>query len=95
MENFFQYDSRLMIKLPKPNIPWESLNHQTKEQIMAKWESIRGNIPDRIAEIEKQIEQKQEELNNEDNFDYSCQLTEEIANLASKINDLWLWFRSE
>ena len=60
--------------------------------ILLKWEQVRGKIPDRIKELEHYINTKQHYLNNED-FEVSCKLNSEIADLASIINDLWLWYR--
>ncbi len=50
-------------------------------------------IPDRIKELEHYINAKQHHLNNEEDFEISCKLNSEIADLASIINDLWLWYR--
>ena len=61
--------------------------------ILLKWEQIRGKIPDRIKELEHYINTKQHHLNNEEDFEVSCKLNSEIADLASIINDLWLWYR--
>ncbi|WP_332689845.1 hypothetical protein [Halalkalibacter lacteus] len=60
---------------------------------MAKWETIRGTIPDRVKEIEHEIELVHEQLTNEEDFERSCELNLEMAELASIINDLWIWFR--
>ena len=54
-----------------------------------------GLIPDRIISLEEIINTKQAQLSNETNFELSCQLNHEIADLASIINDLWLWFRTD
>ena len=51
-------------------------------------------IPDRIKVLENSINIKQAQLSNESDFERSCQLNGEIADLASIINDLWLWFRT-
>lgn len=47
----------------------------------------------RIREIEAKIKHKQKELNDEESFEQSCRLNEEISELASIINNLWNWFR--
>jgi hypothetical protein len=67
---------------------------ETQEEILLYWEQVRGSIPDRISDLEIQINQKQALLSNESNFPRSCNLNTEIADLASIINDLWLWYRS-
>ncbi|WP_062199194.1 hypothetical protein [Massilibacterium senegalense] len=94
MEYQFIEDVRLGIALPELNTEWENLSIQTQEQLLAKWEDIRGSIPDRIFELEVIINKKQAELDNEEDFESSCRLNWEIADLASTINDLWLWFRA-
>ncbi|MGC4376096.1 hypothetical protein WD019_04035 [Fictibacillus sp. Mic-4] len=89
----FLYNERLGIELPSLESLWEEYPKNVQEMILARWETIRGTIPDRIFSIEKVINQKQEELACEEDFDRSCLLNTEIAELASIINDLWLWYR--
>ncbi|MGM9986131.1 MAG: radical SAM protein [Bacillaceae bacterium] len=89
----FSYDQRLGIDIPTDTLNWSSLTVIQKEKILMQWEQIRGTIPDRIKELEMTINKKQEQLNNEVNFTISCELNSEIAELASVINDLWLWYR--
>lgn len=89
----FVYDARLGIALPRLNKEWNELAHQEQESILAHWETIRGRIPDRIWEIEQEIKVKQERLYHEESFVRSCELNSEIADLASCINDLHLWYR--
>ncbi|MFT4414993.1 hypothetical protein ACLM5H_14120 [Fredinandcohnia humi] len=93
MEDFFVLDERLGILLPQLNKEWEEYSEETQQQILLQWEIIRGHIPDRIAEIEDIINNKQEQLGNELNFQRSCELNSEISECASIINDLWLWYR--
>ncbi|MCI2254314.1 hypothetical protein M3221_00810 [Domibacillus indicus] len=90
----FQYDKRLGIPLPSLQHDWFSYSVNERQQITLEWETIRGTIPDRIGELEGQINRKQAALNEEENFDQSCRLNTEISELASIINDLWLWFRT-
>ncbi|TXC90214.1 hypothetical protein FS935_14230 [Metabacillus litoralis] len=94
MNEYFTYNPRLKIYLPKLDQDWNSYSLHTQNSILADWEHIRGHIPDRIAELEEDINLKQEALNEEENFLTSCELTEEISELASIINDLWIWYRS-
>jgi SMC interacting uncharacterized protein involved in chromosome segregation len=93
LNKYFTYDPKLMIRLPKLNKEWDMYSVTIQNNILAEWEKIRGGIPDRIAELEDEINRKQAALNHEENFNHSCQLNEEISNLASIINDLWIWFR--
>ncbi|MFD2446332.1 hypothetical protein ACFSO7_20435 [Bacillus sp. CGMCC 1.16607] len=92
--NFFQFDPRLGINIPHLINDWDNFNKETQELILFQWEKIRGAIPDRIAYLEKNINEKQNALSDESNFLKSCQLNSEIAELASIINDLWLWYRT-
>jgi hypothetical protein len=94
MEQFFSYDSRLGIPLPSLAKGIDEYSRETQEKVLFTWEQIRGAIPDRIKELEHLINEKQVALSNENNFIRSCELNSEIADLASIINDLWLWYRA-
>lgn len=94
MEVTFIYNTRLGIKLPDLNKRWEDLDSDTQGEVLAKWEQYRGNIPDRIKEIEFKINDLQGQLYREADFPRSCQLNSDIAELASIINDLWIWYRT-
>lgn len=94
MKDHFSFDQRLGIPLPDLTVDWDEHSKETQQEILLYWEQIRGSIPDRIADLEDQINQKQAQLSNENNFPRSCQLNTEIADLASIINDLWLWYRA-
>lgn len=89
----FIYDSRLGLSIPRINEHWDELEQDTQERIVSKWESIRGTIPDRVKTIEKEINLVHKALTEEENFERSCELNLEMAELASIINDLWIWFR--
>ncbi|RJS60004.1 hypothetical protein [Bacillus sp. PK3_68] len=90
----FLLNERLGILLPYSEKEWEKYPAAEQEKILQKWENIRGSIPDRIQELEKQINILQHQLNHEEDFSLSCRLNGEISELASIINDLWLWFRT-
>ena len=64
------------------------LSEDIQQSILLRWETIRGLIPDRIISLEKIINTKQAQLSNETNFELSCQLNHDIAELASIINEL-------
>ena len=93
MEEYFSHDERLGILLPTLDQDWNHLSPDVQQSILMQWETIRGSIPGRIADLENHINRKQAQLSIESNFQLSCQLNSEIAELASIINDLWLWFR--
>lgn len=90
----FIYDERLGICLPRIHGEWDAYSEEMQARILFEWEKIRGTIPDRIKEIEALINEKQEKLGHEENFAASCELNTEISELASIINDLWIWFRT-
>ncbi|WP_409297237.1 hypothetical protein V1498_05045 [Peribacillus sp. SCS-26] len=91
MEEYFLFNERLGIPVPRHGLA----SLELPGEVMLKWEQIRGGIPDRIRELEGQIVMKQKCLFRETDFDRSCILNTEISELASVINDLWLWFRDE
>lgn len=93
MEEFFELNDRLGILLPKLDKEWHEYSIKEQQMILAAWENIRGHIPDRIKELEVIINSKQAELDKEENFARSCRLNSEIAEMASIINDLWIWYR--
>ncbi|MEH7226433.1 hypothetical protein V7112_21685 [Bacillus sp. JJ1566] len=93
MSDYFHFDERLGILLPYLEKEWEEYKEETQQYILLQWEEIRGHIPDRIAEIETVINEKQDHLGNELNFERSCELNNEISECASIINDLWIWYR--
>lgn len=94
MKEYFSPNNRLGIHLPAEDLEWDLLSEEMRASILLHWESVRGAIPDRIAHLEKLINKKQAHLSDESDFKLSCQLNNEIAELASIINDLWLWFRT-
>jgi hypothetical protein len=94
MEGYFLHDDRLGIPVPALEKDWNEYNMMTQQEILFHWENIRGQIPDRIASLEMEIDHKLTELSNENDFMHSCRLNNEIAELASVINDLWIWYRT-
>ncbi|MBU8905181.1 hypothetical protein [Desertibacillus haloalkaliphilus] len=93
MDYEFILDERLGISIPHLYKQWSQYSLETQADILLRWESIRGSIPDKVEELEAEINRKQAQLNVEENFQVSCQLNLEIAELASIINDLWIWYR--
>jgi len=89
----FVLDDRLGIPLPALSYDWHEYTSQERADILLAWEEIRSRIPDRIIQLEKIINQKQAQLFEEEDFIVSCQLNSDIAELASIINDLNIWFR--
>ncbi|CAH0117599.1 hypothetical protein PAE9249_00059 [Paenibacillus sp. CECT 9249] len=93
MSYAFQTDERLGIPLPVLHMEWEQYSEKERSDIIYKWEVIRGRIPNRVAQLERIINEKQALLYEEEDFPTSCRLNSEIAELASCINDLHLWYR--
>lgn len=93
MHNNFVWDEKLGISVPDLHKSWEEYERAEQAAILLQWEKIRGTIPDRIREIETQINKLQDRLSIEENFELSCELNEKIASQASIINELWLWYR--
>ncbi|WP_425414357.1 hypothetical protein [Paenibacillus ginsengihumi] len=89
----FVMDERLGIPLPELQKDWEEYSPAEQADMLLQWEEIRGTIPEQIKRLERVIVHKQNQLNVEDDFAHSCRLNSEIAELASTINDLHLWFR--
>ena len=94
MTYHFVEDFRLGIKLPVLQKEWHRFDKQTQETILLEWETIRSSIPDRIKELEGIIIGKLEAIGLEENFNKACQLNTEVSELASTINDLWIWYRT-
>lgn len=92
-ETLFKFDKRLGIPIPNLQYHWEDYETNMQQHILMKWESIRGMIPDRIKYLETMINEKQEKLNNEEDFEECCRLNEQIGEIASVINDLWILYR--
>ena len=90
---YFRTDPRLGIPLPAFDREWGEYGAKEQLVIIEQWERIRGAIPDRVMAFEQEIRCKQEHLGQEESFDACCALNLEIAELASRINDLHIWFR--
>ena len=93
MKDIFIYDTRLGIPIPHLEQDFSTYPSSAQNAILMRWEKIRGTIPERIKEIEEMIEYTLKRLDNEDDFEVSCALNTEMAEYASIINDLWIWYR--
>ncbi len=94
MKKYFTYDQRLKIHMPCLSEEWSGYPPHIQEAILLEWERVRGTIPERIGEIEEEIEELQSSLGQEEDFEESCRLNSEISERASQINDLWIWYRT-
>lgn len=95
MDKFFSYNKRLGIKVANLPNEWSNFTKTEQSEILYYWEEVRGGIPDRIKQLEHEINAKQALLNVEEDFERSCKLNSEIAKLASIINDLQILYRSK
>ncbi|BCB05244.1 hypothetical protein [Bacillus sp. KH172YL63] len=91
---YFIYNERLGIFLPRLTKEWPAYKGSEQEAILLAWEQVRGTIPDRIQEIDREIEVLQGKLSEEEDFETSCSINREISERASEINDLWIWYRT-
>ena len=89
----FRRDERLGISVPNLETYWEDLTAEEQEAVLERWELERGEIPERIVELERQIRRLQERMGQEEDFAAVCRINDDIAELASRINDLNIWFR--
>lgn len=91
----FAWSDRLGIYVPALKEDWDTIGRARQTAVLEFWENVRGAIPDRVIVFEEQIKIKQEHLFTEEDFEASCRLNGEIAELASRINDLHIWFRTQ
>lgn len=91
----FVRDERLGIELPRFSVPWDEMPAVGQAAVVARWEAIRGNIPDIIKARETHIRGLLEELFEEESFERCCALNAEIAEAASAIHDLQIWYRTQ
>lgn len=92
-QSCFMYDERLGIHVPSLDRPFEDYGVEERLAMIESWENIRGRIPTKVMALERLIERKLSEMGNENDFEKSCQINGEIAELASQIHDLQIWYR--
>ncbi|MDF2556998.1 MAG: hypothetical protein K0R71_826 [Bacillales bacterium] len=93
MQKYFSLNKRLGIELPMLEKSIEDYDLDTQHAILFHWEKVRGAIPDRIQELEVEINTRQKKMNKEEDLHTSATINSEIAELASIINDLLIWYR--
>jgi hypothetical protein len=89
----FVLDKRLGIEIPVLELDWEEYSAEDRMAILERWEHARGTIPDRVIALERQINALQPLVFEEEDFEATCRLNADIAELASRINDLHIWYR--
>lgn len=90
----FLHNERLGIRIPQFDLDWDEYNQQEQISIIREWEKERARIPDRIKDIELKIEEMQD-LMFEIEFEEYIKIHEQIVDMASAINDLNIWYRTE
>jgi hypothetical protein len=91
----FIFVERLGISVPGLTEDWDSLSRSRQLALLTRWENIRCTIPDHVKRLEEHIKASQLMLDVEEDFITSCRLNSEIAEMASRINDLHIWFRTQ
>ncbi len=84
----FVHNERLGIRVPVLDREWYAFSQAEQEAMILEWESIRARIPDRIFELEAQINDLQARASEEDDWDLVCELYVQLYGIASVINDL-------
>ena len=95
MQHLFHYDERLQIEVPRLEQSWAMYTTEERMDILEYWEPMRGKIPGVISEYEAHIHQLHDQLQEEDDWDVSLQLLNEINAYASRINDLNILYRMQ
>ena len=95
LDRQFVWNERLGISLPALEQDWDALSRRQQTAVLERWENARGTIPERIRRLEEKIKVRQDALSLEEDFAASCRLNADIAELASRINDLHIWFRTQ
>jgi hypothetical protein len=95
MNHNFEFNERLGIPLPALEKDWEAYTLDEQSQILAMWEQIRAQIPDRIRFFERKFMETFESLNSVTNGDELAQLSTKLAEISSIINELNVWYREE
>lgn len=90
----FVYDERLDIQVPSLDRPFDDYQLGERLEMIRIWEDIRGRIPTKVKQLEREIEKKLHRMNEESDFEASCAINGDIAELASRINDLHIWYRT-
>ncbi|MDI3327991.1 MAG: hypothetical protein QJR06_05530 [Alicyclobacillaceae bacterium] len=95
MKPYFRFDERLRIPVPDLEREWETYSRDEQQEMIVQWEAIRARIPEVIRELEDEIDRRQQQASETDDWEAVCRLYAEIADLASRINDLNILYRTE
>ena len=95
MKELFRFDDRLRIDVPNLQREWSEYSRAERMRILELWEPMRGRIPGVVAEFETEINERHQLLQEVEDWDKSVALMDEIADYASRINDLNILFRTQ
>lgn len=95
MNNLFVFDERLGIHVPELTQDWLVYSIEQRSAILERWENERGLIPQRVHEFETEIASLHDAMQDENEWDRTVALMDQINDYASRINDLNILFRTE
>jgi hypothetical protein len=90
---YFRHNDRLCIPLPAFPQPFEEMAPTDQEDVIVVWESIRARIPDRILELEHNIQSHLDTIRETDDWEQIIALFNQISDIASRIAELNTWQR--
>lgn len=95
MEDVFHVDDRLGITIPALTREWTEYSLDERRVILERWEIERGHIPHQVSVFEAQIAALQEAMHQEEEWEQTVALMDQINDYASRITDLNIWFRTQ
>ncbi len=94
-QDVFEFDERLMMRVPKLLRQWEEYSLEERRHILETWETLRGGIPNIMDRFESEINASHEKLQMVDDWDETVRLMDHIHDYASRINDLNILYRTQ
>lgn len=91
----FQLNERLGLEVPMLSREWTEYSEADRQTILERWETSRGRIPALISAFEEAIHARQEKLYEEEDWEATLALMNEVSDYASRINDLNILFRTQ
>lgn len=95
MEDVFVYDARLDMEVPTLTQEWHEYAREDRMRILERWETLRGNIPGIIDRFEAEIARLHAAQAEEEDWDQTVTLMNQINDYASRIADLNILFRMQ
>jgi hypothetical protein len=94
MQEAFAFDTRLGVKVLRPDIEWERYTPEERKKIWSRWILMCSGMTDRVSELEVAIMAKLEEIYTAKTDDEMHHINDEMMELASAICDLNILARS-